>query len=68
VSHILDPAVESILQASFRETEVRTLLARLDALYGRQHSGDDSQPLRSRIQRTELLLAAFQGYPAALAG
>jgi hypothetical protein len=48
--------------------EVRTLLARLDALYGRQHSGDDSQPLRSRIQRTEAILAALQGFPAALAG
>ncbi|MFD4633346.1 hypothetical protein ACFVYR_34990 [Streptomyces sp. NPDC058284] len=49
------------------EAEVRQISRNLDRLYRAMAAGDTSQYTRQRIRRTEALLAALQGFPAAMA-
>ena len=49
-----------------RQMEWKAIARRLDALYGRQHAGDDSVYLRQRIGRLEALQAALCGFPERL--
>ena len=57
---------DELIAAYLQAEELRMLLRRLNALYARQRAGDTSSVTRSRVERSEALLAALQGHPAAM--